>query len=624
MNKLFKLTLVLLIFGSACESKKETNEPIEKTESMYPKDHHSFALPDEAVINHLDLDIAVDFEEKLIAGKASYAIANNEADKIFFDTRNLNIEKVTLGDDEEETNFNLLEEKPVLGQALEVVIKPNTEKVNIYYSTSQDAAALQWLNPQQTAGKVHPFLFTQGQAILTRTWVPLQDSPGIRFTYKAKVKVPSELLAVMSASNPQAKNETGVYEFEMKQPIPGYLMALSVGDLEFQAIDKRTGVYAEPSTLDAAVYEFADMEKMLLAAEELYGAYDWDRYDVLVLPPSFPFGGMENPRLTFATPTILAGDRSLTALIAHELAHSWSGNLVTNATWDDFWMNEGFTVYFEKRIMEALYGESYVNMLSVLGYQDLLAEVEDLNENGKAKDTHLKLALKDRDPDEGMTNIAYEKGCLMLETLEAQVGREKFDAFLQQYFSKHAFTTITTEAFVEYLNAELLAPNKLEFNTSEWIYEAGIPENAVKPESDRFEKVETAMHAFLANYKPSELETDEWTTHEWLHFVRNLPDNLSSEDMAKLDNGFDFTNTGNAEIAAVWFEKSITNNYSAAFPKMENFLINVGRRKFLTPLYRALAKTEEGKALGLKIYTKARPNYHSVSTNTIDEILGRE
>lgn len=589
---------------------------------MKRNDPHSFARVDEAVIKHLDLDIVVDFETKTISGKSSYTIHNSQANQLVLDTRDLKIEKVTLGEEENETSFKLGKNVEFLGQPLEIEIEPTTQIVNVYYTTSPNAGALQWLNPQQTADKKKPFLFTQGQAILTRTWIPIQDSPGIRFTYEAKVKVSNDLMAVMSATNPQEKNAEGVYEFKMQQPIPAYLMALSVGDLVFKEIGPRTGVYAEPSVIEGAVYEFADMEKMLVAAEELYGKYQWERYDVLVLPPSFPFGGMENPRLTFATPTILAGDRSLTSLVAHELAHSWSGNLVTNATWDDFWMNEGFTVYFEKRIMEALYGEDYVDMLSVLGFQDLQGEIDDLGETSEA--THLKLNLKGKDPDEGMTNIAYEKGCLFLETIESKIGREKFDAFLKEYFNSHAFRTITTEAFIEYLKANLLEPNNIDMNIDEWVYNPGIPGNAAIPESDRLEKVETSINEFLADYAPGDLETEEWTTHEWLHFVRNLPDNLDSADMAKLDHEFNFTNTGNSEIAAVWFEKSINNGYTAAYPKMEEFLIKVGRRKFLTPLYKALLKTPEGKQMALDIYTKARPNYHAVSINTLDNLLYKD
>jgi leukotriene-A4 hydrolase len=471
-----------------------------------------------------------------------------------------------------------------------------------------------------TADKNHPAPFTQGQAILTRTWIPCQDSPGIRITYDATMRVPKDLMAVMSATNPQKKSADGVYTFEMKQPIPAYLIALAVGDLEFRPIGDRTGIYAEPSVIDAAVNEFADMEKMLIAAENLYGAYDWERYDVIVLPPSFPFGGMENPRLTFATPTIIAGDRSLTSLIAHELAHSWSGNLVTNATWDDFWLNEGFTVYFERRIMEALYGEDYANMLSVLGHQDLVSDIHDLED----ADTHLKLDLKDRDPDDGMTDIAYEKGAFFLQLLERQVGREKFDEFVSKYFQKHKFQTITTEDFVKYLNEHLIQPNEIRLDLDEWIYGPGIPDNIFLRGSDRFKNVETQVEQFYKTNDVKGLNTSDWTTHEWLHFIRNIKPDTGNPMMAKLDTTFGFSDSGNSEILAAWFEVSIKNGYALKIlPKIEKFLTSVGRRKFLTPLYRGMKENDmypQAKA----IYAKARPNYHSVSRGTMDALMGNE
>lgn len=581
------------------------------------KDVHSFAQPEIAKTKHLNLNLTADFEKKTLAGFASFDLENNQADKIIFDVRDLNIEKVTIGENETPTTFKIGEAKEFLGNPLEVVITPTTKKVKIYYSTNPDAAAVDWLNPQQTAGKKHPFLFTQGQAILTRTWIPCQDSPGIRITYSATIKVPKELLPVMSASNPTEKNDDGIYKFEMKQPIPPYLIALAIGDLEYGEIGPRTAIYAEPVLLEAALYEFADMEKMLIAAEDLYGKYLWDRYDVIVLPPSFPFGGMENPRLTFATPTIIAGDRSLTALIAHEMAHSWSGNLVTNATWNDFWLNEGFTVYFERRIMEALYGKEYANMLAVLGFQDLEADVKDLDE----KDTHLFLDLEGRDPDDGMTDIAYEKGAYFLMMLEEKVGREKMDDFLKTYFNKHRFQTLTTEEFVEYLNKNLIEKNQVEVNIDEWIYGPGIPSNVTKVTTEKFAAVDKVIALIKENYDPKYLTVTDWTTHEWLHFIRQLPTEDEKGLMKKLDDKFNFSTSGNAEILAAWFEVSIKNGYANnILPNIEKFLVSVGRRKFLTPLYRAFK--EEGQLeVARNIYKKARPNYHSVSTQTIDNLL---
>lgn len=619
----------LAMFMLACENSSESsNSNSDMSNNLTPvRDVHSYAEPDQARITHLDLDIKVDFDQKVILGRASYDLEVAEgAEKIILDSRDLSIEKVTAGalDAEKELTFEVGAADASHGAPVEIGIEAETRRINVYYQTSPSAVALQWLSPVQTSGKESPFLFTQGQAILTRSWIPVQDGPGMRFTYHAKVEVPQGLLAVMSATNPTELNDSGIYEFDMAQPIPAYLMALAVGDLRFAEIGEHTGVYAEPSVLEASVYEFADMEKMLVSAEELYGPYRWERYDVIVLPPSFPFGGMENPRLTFATPTILAGDRSLTSLIAHELAHSWSGNLVTNATWDDFWLNEGFTVYFERRIMEKLYGESYANMLAMLGHQDLEGTIEEMGP--ESKDTHLKLNLEGRDPDDGMTDIAYEKGYFMLVHIEETVGREQFDAFLRKYFDENAFKTMTTEQFLDYVNANLIKDNsdlKSKLALEDWIYQPNVPASLNAPYSDRFEKVDAQVAAWQGGTSASELTGfAEWTTHEWLHFIRHLPKEMDRSQMADLDEAFGFTTSGNAEIQAAWFMHAIHNEYAPAYVALEAFLVRVGRRKFLKPLYTALAETESGKEMGLRIYETARPNYHSVSTGTIDEILG--
>ncbi len=586
-------------------------------------DVHSYARPAEAVAKHLDLDIAVDFNQKIISGRATYQIENlTKTDRIVFDTRDLQIEKVYLDGSEQEATFELGEKNKFLGQPLTVNIEPETKSVTIVYKTSPEAAALQWLNPQQTAGKKHPFLFTQSQAILARTWIPIQDSPGIRITYNAKVKVPKELMAVMSAENPQQRNNTGEYTFSMKQAIPSYLMALSVGDLAFKPIGNLTGIYAEPATLDAAVYEFAEMDKMLVAAEKIYGKYRWDRYDLLVLPPSFPFGGMENPRLTFVTPTVLAKDRSLTSLIAHELAHSWSGNLVTNATWNDFWLNEGFTVYFERRIMEELYGKDYADMLNVLGYQDLQATIAELGKD--SEDTRLKLDLEGRDPDDGLNDIAYEKGNAFLQNIERAVGRERFDEFVNKYFQTFAFQSTNTDLFLNFLRKELIKGDEQlaeKINIEGWVYTAGLPEDHVKPNSKRFAQVEQAYTSWKNGTAAAKLNTKDWSSHEWLHFIRMLPEKMTQDQMRDLDTAFNFTNSGNSEVLAAWLLHAINNNYTTADKALETFLTNVGRRKFLVPIYKALVATPEGKKKALEIYAKARPNYHAVSTVTLDEMI---
>lgn len=613
MNSILKLiaTIISFLFLSI-QSDAQIN---------YVLDTHTYAEPNKAVVTHLTLTVDINFDNKVISGIARWDIQNNNANEIVFDTKDLKIESVVL-DDKLNSKYTLSKYVEYMGSKLSIPIKSDTKSISISYYTSPQAEAIQWLTPQQTEAKKYPFLFTQSEATLARTWLPCQDSPGIRYTYEATIKVPKELMAVMSAINPKEKNETGTYHFKMEQKIPSYLMALAVGDFVYKPISNRTGIFAEPTMIDRAIYEFADIEKMVEAAEKLYGPYRWEQYDVIVLPPSFPFGGMENPRLTFATPTVIAGDRSLVALVAHELAHSWSGNLVTNATWDDFWLNEGFTVYFERRICEALYGKSFSDMEAQLGLMDLEATAQDLGFDNR--DTQLKLELSGRDADDGMTSIAYEKGSAFLLLLESKVGRDKLDAFLNSYFNQFAFTSITTEVFIDYLNKNLISKNPdafKDFNLEEWIYKPGIPSNCPVIKSERFELVDKQFSLYAEGIPAKDLKTNTWSTQEWLRFIFQIDSAITLNQIKDLDNTFHFTDSKNSEIADAWFLVALEHNYEDAYPAMQDFLINVGRRKFLLPLYEEMNKTDIGKIRALNIYKKARGNYHSVSQNSIDEIL---
>jgi aminopeptidase N len=613
MKRALILAITCFTILTNCKQPEE-----KKLMKKYAEELHSFAQPNNAVVTHLDLNIDVDFDSQIITGTATYNITNNGASEIILDAKYLEISEVKA--DDEETTFVLGDMNEQLGQPLTIAIKENTKKIAITYKTTAKTEALQWLNAQQTADKTNPFLFTQGQAILTRTWIPIQDSPQIRITYNATVKVPSDLMAVMSAENPKEKATDGIYHFKMAQPIPAYLIALAIGDIEYKAISDRTGVYAEKSMIEKVHTEFSDMDKMVFAAENLYGAYDWEQFDIIVLPPSFPFGGMENPRLTFATPTVIAGDKSLTSLVAHELAHSWSGNLVTNATWNDFWLNEGFTVYFEIRIMEALYGKERANMLALIGRQDLDDELEALKD--APNDTKLKLDLEGRNPDDGMNSIAYDKGYLFLRTLEEKVGREKMDAFLSAYFKKNAFSTTNTEDFITYLDSNLLNENNITFNTKEWIYEPGIPDNAVIIQSNAFSAVENILQVFMETNTIDTSITNQWTPQESVHFVRNIPEGIEINQMQKLDAIFNFTASTNSYISMVWYEQSILNGYhgNEVDVKISEFLNTVGRRWYVTTLFKAFKKADRVDD-ALVIYKTSRPNYHSVTSNTVDELL---
>ena len=594
-------------------------------------DPHSYAQPLLAKVTHLDLDLLVDFDSEKLTGTAVLKIERaKDAPRLHLDTKQLTIESVLIstdGNDEKVARYRTGKSDPILGNELIIELEPQTQYVHITYETNPGAEALQFLPASLTKDKTAPFLLTQSQAINARTWVPIQDSPGIRFTYNATVKVPDGLMAVMSAENPTLVSDNGVYTFEMPQPIPAYLLALAVGNIEFQSLGENIGVYAEPSLLEKSAYEFADLDKMMEIAEELYGEYQWGRYDIIVLPPSFPFGGMENPRLTFATPTILAGDRSLVSLVAHELAHSWSGNLVTNATWNDFWLNEGFTVYFENRIMEELEGREYSEMLAQISYEDLEDEISEMGFD--SKDTRLALELENRNPDDGMNSIAYDKGFYFLRLIEETVGRANFDAFLNKYFKEHAFQTTTTDDFVAYLRENLLENHEDSdemIQVDAWVYGTGIPDNIPFNPSARFQKVEDKVHAWIAGKKPAAIKanidtTGEWSSHEWLHFIRTLPDSVSPAQMDSLDAAFQFTASQNSEVQCVWYQRAIKSGYESAYDEMKSFLTTVGRRKFLMPLYKEMIKTEAGKEMAKDIYREARNNYHPIAVLSLDELL---
>jgi len=623
MTKYICTALFVAITLTACQNtttKTTTNNMKTVADTTVVKDVHTLSNADSIEMKHLSLDINVDLDKKFISGCATWTINNkSKAKELTLDTYDLSIDSVFV--DGKKGTHTLDSQVQYLGSALHIPISESTTNVMVCYRTGKNARALQWLDPQQTGTKKHPFLYTQSESIYARSWIPCADGPGIRYTYDARVKVPKGLMALMSAENPQQLSDSGVYHFKMDLPVPAYLMALAVGDIQFKSIDERTGVYAEPDMITKARYEFEDNGKMVATAEKLYGPYRWGRYDVLVLPPGFPIGGMENPRLTFCTPTVIAGDRSLVSLIAHELAHSWSGNLVTNATWDDFWMNEGFTDYFERRIMEQTAGKSYSDMLWELGYQDLVAEVKGLGDT--SKDTWLKLDLKGRDPDAGLTDIPYEKGSHFLRLIELTVGRERFDAFLNKYFNEHAFKTITTEQFLKYMDKNLFkgdTATENKINIKAWVYGPGIPANCPRADQERFKKVDTEREHFLHGTPAEQLTTKEWTTHEWLQFLRKMPSPMTLDNMKQLDKAFHFTNTGNSEIAFQWFDISITADYKTAYPAMEQFLSRVGRRKFIEPLYTAMMKTGK-KEMAERLYKKYKMNYHPLAQESLDLIV---
>lgn len=587
-------------------------------------DPHSFS--NFTLVSHpeLKLDLTADFDKQQLQGFVELKLDWHypDARQLVLDSRDLTIENV-VGQSAEgrwhRLSHSFGDKSRYHGQALLIEFPAQFPVVRIYYHTSPQASGLQWLTKEQSSEKQQPFMYSQSQSIHARSWIPLQDTPAVRLNYQARIRSPKQLLAVMGADNSANTEKDGDYFFRMPQAIPAYLIALAIGDLEFKAMSERTGVYAEKVWLDKAVAEFSDTEQMMQVATALYGDYPWGRYDLLILPASFPFGGMENPRLSFITPTVIAGDKSLVSLIAHELAHSWSGNLVTNGSWHELWLNEGFTNYVENRIMEQVFGPERALLERQLSVQDLENDLLQLD----AKDTLLITDYTGRDPDEAFTQVPYIKGMLFLQFLEQRFGRAVFDPFLKNYFQTFAFQSMDTEKFLRYMRKTLLNdPDIVSMGeVLEWLYQPGLAGTFIAPESDAFKQVDLQLELWQKTGNLTELQTNSWSIHHWLHFIGQLAATVDIAQLQQLDQGFGLSQSKNAEVATAWFKVALAKNYSKAMPALEQFLLKVGRRKFVVPLYQQLSQNPEYLEWAKNLYQKARPGYHPLTQSAVDKVL---
>ncbi|BBC74305.1 aminopeptidase [Altererythrobacter sp. B11] len=591
------------------------------------KDPATFAEPEVARVTHVALDLALDFKAKTVGGTATLDIlAEPDADTVVLDSDGLRIAKVTDGEGHA-LPFTVGER--VEGKGEPVTVKMGAaRRIAVTYTSAPGAEALQWLAPQQTAGGKLPYLFSQGQPILNRSWIPTQDSPGIRQSWEARVTAPKPLTVVMSGLRVGEPADAGegrrAFSFRMNKPVAPYLIAIAAGDLEFRALGPRTGVWTEPAMIDRAAKELEDTEAMVAAAEELYGPYRWGRYDMIVLPPSFPYGGMENPTLTFLTPTFLAGDKSLTGLVAHELAHSWSGNLVTNANWADSWLNEGITSYFENRIVEKVYGRKRAEQEAALSFASMEDAIGELGSDNMV--TALHLPPDEAGPDAGESAIIYDKGASFMRTVEHIVGREKFDAWLRQWFDSHAFQPATSALLLEDMHANLVkgdAALEKKLALDAWVYEPGLPDNVARPEAAAFAGVDGAAQAYAQHGTLDAAAWGAWTTAERLRFLSRLPKKLTTAELAELDRTLGLSASGNNEILFAWLELALANRYQPAVPVAERFLASVGRTKFVRPLFEALMEQGSwGEPIARRIYGKTRSTYHSVTQGAVDKVVG--
>jgi len=589
----------------------------------------SYAKYDQVKTTALHLDLKADFSQKTLGGYAELTLdwIDKKAATLDLDTRDLAISKIEAQDAKgawAPAKYTLDKLDTEKGQALHVALPGQPAKVRIHYKTAPTAAALQWLTPKQTMSGKYPFMFSQSQPINARSFMPVQDTPAVRFTYTARIQAPEGMRVVMSADNDPKATGKGGWNFKMPQAVPSYLVAIGIGELEARTLGGRTGVYAEPQRIKAAEYELADTEKMVAAAESLYGPYRWGRYDMLVLPPSFPIGGMENPRLTFLTPTMIAGDRSLVDLIAHELAHSWSGNLVTNASWKHWWLNEGFTTYVTTRIIEKLYGEEVATMNLQLEQEEAIDSLKGI--------PAAKQALLTREPDTSSTHytdegLAYPKGAWFLRTLEQRAGRAAFDPFLRSWFDQHAFQSVTTDQFVAFLRTNLLAKNPKimsDKELDEWLYGPGIPASAKHAVSSRLTKLnETTARWLKGDIKTAQLDTKAWKAEEWMKFLNDIDNKANAAKLEELDKAFGLSKTGNNEVAFRFYRASVHAGYQGVRPNLEAFLLKVGRQKFVVPLYTALRAKPEDRAWAERIYKSARERYHPETQGSVDKAMNK-
>ncbi|KAF7248515.1 Leukotriene A-4 hydrolase [Varanus komodoensis] len=604
------------------------------------QDPSSFAVPDACRIHHLHLRCRVDFGSRSLRGTAALTV-RSERDQLrclVLDTKDLTIQNVVVNG--QKAQFALGQRHSFKGAPLQITLPFEVGKgqdviVEISFETSPKSSALQWFTPEQTSGKKHPFLFSQCQAHHCRAVLPCQDTPSVKLTYYAEVSVPNELVALMSAKRdgdlPDPEDSTRkIYRFIQNVPIPSYLIALVVGALESREIGPRTLVWAEKELVDKSAHEFAEAEAMLKTAEDLAGPYVWGQYDLLVLPPSFPYGGMENPCLTFVTPTLLAGDRSLSNVIAHEISHSWTGNLVTNKTWEHFWLNEGHTVYLERRIGGRLFGEQFRHFQALGGWRELQNTIKTLGSTNPV--TKLIPCLKEVDPDVAYSSVPYEKGFALLLYLEQLLGGpDVFIGFLRAYIQQFAYKSIRTEDWKNFLytyfkdKVDIL--DKVDWNA--WMNTPGMPpekpkydttlSNACVALSQRWIKAtESNLNSF------SSADIREMSSHQHIEFLALLllENPLPVSHVKQMQEVYNFNAVNNSEIRFRWLRLCLQAQWEDAIPLALKMATEQGRMKFTRPLFKDLYKSEKSREQAISAFQQHKASMHPVTAMLVAKDLG--
>ncbi|CAH4029142.1 unnamed protein product [Pieris brassicae] len=635
--------------------------------ALSPLDPSSYSRPELAVVKHVELKLNVDFEKKQLTGEALLTVnVLDTIEELILDSSNLTIESIET-EDGKALNFTLADPVPNYGSKLTIPLpEPATAnqhlKIRIKYKTSPSATALQWLEPKQTSGKEYPYMFSQCQPIHARSILPCQDSPAVKFTYNAEVTAPEPFTVLMSAIKGNSSEKA---TFRQPVPIPSYLLAIAVAVLESRELGPRSHVWSEKEEIDRSAWEFADTEKYLQAAERLCGPYQWTQYDLLVLPPSFPYGGMENPCLTFVTPTLLAGDRSQADVIVHEIMHSWTGNLVTNRNFEHFWLNEGFTVFLERKVGASLIADKEEahrsrDFSSLLGLQEL---TETINQNlGPTSPlTQLVPDLNNTHPDDAFSRVPYEKGSLFLRYLEDLVGgpvvdlagvhpddafstvpyekgslflryledslggSEVFDDFLRSYLDKFQRQSIDTEQFKAYLLDYFKDNEALKsVDWTTWLHKSGMP--PVIPAYDT--SMTKAVTVLLAKVNDTSSTLDysdvlTFTPQQMINFLQALIDQdpLPLDRLRNMGKTYKIDTSKNSEIVYRWLRLCIRSRDESKLIEALQFVNNQGRMKYVRPIYRDLYSWEAVRERAVENFLKNEANMMHVSAYTLRKDL---
>ncbi|AEO63452.1 uncharacterized protein THITE_2108732 [Thermothielavioides terrestris NRRL 8126] len=602
------------------------------------RDPNTLSNYDQWRTKHTTANFTVDFNAKRLRGSVVLELESQTekaSNEIVLDSSHLDISSIRLNSAPSQWEVKARSGpngSPVYISVPHGAAKGEVVKLEIELATTDRCTALQWLTPAQTSNKKAPFMFSQCQAIHARSIFPCQDTPDVKSTYDFIIRSPHVVVA-SGVPVPDATEDVDgdkVYKFQQKVPIPSYLFALASGDIASAPIGRCSSVATGPNELKASQWELQDdMDKFLDAAEKLVFPYQWGEYNVLVLPPSFPYGGMENPIFTFATPTIISGDRQNIDVIAHELSHSWSGNLVTSCSWEHFWLNEGWTMYLERRILASIHkNDAYFDFSAIIGWKHLEEAIEEFGKDHEF--TKLCISHKNIDPDDAFSTVPYEKGFHFIYYLERLVGRENFDKFIPHYFGKWANKSLDSyefkDTFLEFFSTPEYASLKEKIAGIDWegrFYNTGLPP---KPEFDT-SLVDVCFQ--LANqwkqkdFSPKPSDTSSWTGNQvlvFLNVIQNFEEPLTVEQSQTLGQVYGLADSKNAELKSAYYQIAMRAKDASSYPGVAALLGEVGRMKFVRPLYRSLNKVD--RDLALKTFEKNRDFYHPICRQLVEKDLG--